>query len=169
MPQIRSFVRLAFALFLGLPQWLTAQGAASALVLEPGDVLEVTVWKEKDLNCTCAVAENLRGRIPGTLLQSWWRPHRGCPRSPAFRAEDARWFFGRNGWPPNWWAGWLSPEVRGPSLYVAQHAGQIVVRWLGLAASLQTVCTAPAPRAVDPALATALTHAARLYSGSCRP
>ena len=31
----------------------------------------------------------------------------------------------------------------------AQHAGRVVVRWLGLAASLQTVCAAPVPRAVD--------------------
>jgi polysaccharide export outer membrane protein len=63
VPQIRSFVRLALAsialgaLVSGLPRRLTAQAANSALVLEPGDILEVTIWKEKDLNCTCAVDE----------------------------------------------------------------------------------------------------------------
>jgi hypothetical protein len=47
----------------------------------------------------------------------------------------------------------------------AQHAGRIVVRWLGLAASLQTVCAAPVPRAVDQLLATAPTRAADCTAG----
>jgi len=61
VPQIRSLVRLTAtllgALLIGLPRSLPAQEVTSALLLEPGDVLQVTIWQEKDLNCTCAVDE----------------------------------------------------------------------------------------------------------------
>ena len=61
MPQIRSLVRLTAtllgALLIGLPRSLPAQEVTSTLLLEPGDVLQVTIWQEKDLNCTCAVDE----------------------------------------------------------------------------------------------------------------
>jgi len=45
------------ALLIGLPRSLPAQEVTSTLLLEPGDVLQVTIWQEKDLNCTCAVDE----------------------------------------------------------------------------------------------------------------
>jgi hypothetical protein len=48
----------------------------------------------------------------------------------------------------------------------ALGTGRVVVGWLGLAASLQTVCAAPVPRAVDQLLATAPTRR-RLYGGWC--
>ena len=61
MPQIRSLVRLTATLLgpllIGLPRSLPAQEVTSTLLLEPGDVLQVTIWQEKDLNCTCAVDE----------------------------------------------------------------------------------------------------------------
>jgi len=61
VPQIRSLVRLTAtllgALLIGLPRSLPAQEVTSTLLLEPGDVLQVTIWQEKDLNCTCAVDE----------------------------------------------------------------------------------------------------------------
>lgn len=45
------------ALLTGFPQASTAQEAASTLVLEPGDVVQVAIWQEKDLSCKCAVDE----------------------------------------------------------------------------------------------------------------
>jgi len=61
VPQILSLVRLTAtllgALLIGLPRSLPAQEVTSTLLLEPGDVLQVTIWQEKDLNCTCAVDE----------------------------------------------------------------------------------------------------------------
>jgi hypothetical protein len=50
----------------------------------------------------------------------------------------------------------------------AQHAGHVVVRRVGLAASLQTVCAAPVPRAVDQCLTTVLTRGADCTADGCR-
>jgi hypothetical protein len=44
-----------------------------------------------------------------------------------------------------------------------------VVRWLGLAASLQAVCAAPVPRAVDQLLATAPTRGADCTADGVEP
>ena len=70
-------------------------------------------------------------------------------------------------------------SIRKPMLYplsyeglpctFVQRAGQVVARWLGLAASLQTVCAAPVPRAVDQLLAAAPTHGADCTAGGVEP
>jgi hypothetical protein len=48
----------------------------------------------------------------------------------------------------------------------AQRAGRVVVRWLGLDASVQTVCAAPVPRAVTSCWLPPRTRR-RLYGGRC--
>jgi hypothetical protein len=47
----------------------------------------------------------------------------------------------------------------------ALGTGRVVVRWLGLAASLQTVCAAPVPRAVNRLIHHHPDTRRRLYGG----
>jgi hypothetical protein len=51
----------------------------------------------------------------------------------------------------------------------AQHDGRVLVRRLGLAASLQTACAAPVPRALNQLIRHCPGTRRRLYGGGAEP
>lgn len=58
-----TLLSLLGSLFASAPAQLAAP-APARFTLEPGDVVKVTVWREKDLNCECRVDEAGRLTLP---------------------------------------------------------------------------------------------------------